>query len=142
MTQEIIRVSGDKVCLGDELQDVWFMQGGPAVVKHLFPYQGMLVSHIGQGSQNASFVGTSVQMTLCAKSSYRVSREVAQPAPKPARGLRRHEKDESRKLQAIVEQMNALHSEMGGRDKRPERIALSKCMKILDDAIKQGRAAR
>jgi hypothetical protein len=142
VTRETIQVSGRDVRLGDEFQDLWFMQGGPGVVKRLDPYKGSLLTVIGEGSQIASFVGTSIQMTLSAKTSYEVSRESVKSTPRPARGLRRYEKDESRKLQAIVEQMNALHSEMGGRDKRPERIALSKCMKILDDAIKQGRAAR
>lgn len=49
----------------------------------------------------------------------------------------RHEKDESPALRRLVEQMNRLHSNMGGRDARPERLALKKCMQILDEEIKR-----
>lgn len=47
------------------------------------------------------------------------------------RGLRQYEKDERRALMNIHSDMNLLHSQMGGRDRRPERIALLKCMRIL-----------
>lgn len=49
--------------------------------------------------------------------------------------LRQYEKDERQNLRKIVEQMNLLHSRMGGRDKRPERVALVKCMTILQKEI-------
>jgi hypothetical protein len=49
--------------------------------------------------------------------------------------LRKHEKDERQKLQEISDRMNILHCEMGGRDKRPERVALLKCMAILRKCI-------
>lgn len=45
--------------------------------------------------------------------------------------LRQYEKDESFAIQDLVEQMNLLHARMGGRDRRPERLALLRCMKIL-----------
>ncbi len=51
--------------------------------------------------------------------------------------LKKYEKDESRNLLKIKEQMNDLHARMGGRDKRPERKALMKCMEILDKEIKR-----
>jgi len=49
--------------------------------------------------------------------------------------LRKYEKDESRRLQRIVEQMNELHADMGGRDDRPERVALLKAMALLQSEI-------
>ena len=39
----------------------------------------------------------------------------------------------------MVEDMNRLHAQMGGRDGRPERVALLKCMAILDKEIKRSR---
>jgi hypothetical protein len=33
--------------------------------------------------------------------------------------------------------MNRLHARMGGRDRRPERLALMKCMKILRKEIER-----
>ena len=51
--------------------------------------------------------------------------------------LKKYEKDESRNLLKIKEQMNDLHARMGGRDKRPEREALMKCMEILDKEIER-----
>lgn len=57
-----------------------------------------------------------------------------------ANNLRQYEKDESQKLQRLVEDMNRLHAQMGGRDGRPERVALLKCMAILDKEIKRSRA--
>lgn len=55
--------------------------------------------------------------------------------------LRQYEKDESQNLRKIVEQMNNLHAQMGGRDSRPERKALVKAMTILQKEIDRGRAA-
>lgn len=57
-----------------------------------------------------------------------------------ANNLRQYEKDESQKLQRLVEDMNRLHALMGGRADRPERAALLKCMAILDKEIKRSRA--
>lgn len=57
-----------------------------------------------------------------------------------ANNLRQYEKAESQKLQRLVEDMNRLHALMGGRDDRPERVALLKCMAILDEEIKRSRA--
>lgn len=51
------------------------------------------------------------------------------------RGLKQYEKDERQNLQEIVRQMNLLHSNMGGRDNRPERLALHRCMRILQAEI-------
>lgn len=45
--------------------------------------------------------------------------------------LRQYETDQTDNLQKLVDQMNHLHSSMGGRDSRPERLALGLCMKIL-----------
>lgn len=45
--------------------------------------------------------------------------------------LRQYETDQTDNLQELVDQMNRLHSSMGGRDSRPERLALGLCMKIL-----------
>lgn len=52
-----------------------------------------------------------------------------------ANTVRTHEKDETQKLQKIVDSMNELHAKMGGRDLRPERVALEKCMSILTKEI-------
>lgn len=56
-----------------------------------------------------------------------------------ANTVRKHEKDESKRLQDIVDKMNKLHSDMGGRDNRPERVALEKCMSILAKEISRGK---
>lgn len=53
--------------------------------------------------------------------------------------LRQFEQDESAKLQRIINDMNQLHAEMGGRDRRPERLALMKCIKILANELEQAR---
>jgi hypothetical protein len=53
------------------------------------------------------------------------------------RGLRQYEKDERNNLRRLVNMMNDLHSVMGGRDKRPERKALVKCMNVLDKCINE-----
>ena len=45
--------------------------------------------------------------------------------------LRQYEKDERMNLMKIIESMNLLYATMGGRDSRPERKALLKCMQIL-----------
>lgn len=49
--------------------------------------------------------------------------------------LRKFEKDESQNLRKIVEQMNNLHARMGGRDGRPERVALLEAMAVLQKEI-------
>lgn len=143
MKREIIWVAGSDVRVGDELQSLWFMQGGPGLVKRLDPYRGLFVAALGEGTQVASFVGTSIQMTLCAKSTYEVSREGGNAKkPRATRGLRRHEEDETPALRDLSDQMNRLHAEMGGRDSRPERKALLKCMRILQKAIEDAGAGK
>lgn len=61
------------------------------------------------------------------------------PYPKEQKmsNLKKYEKDESRNLLKIMEQMNDLHARMGGRDTRPERKALIRCMGILDKEIER-----
>lgn len=49
--------------------------------------------------------------------------------------LRKYEKDERNNLRKIIDQMNRVHATMGGRDERPERLALLKCMQILQAEI-------
>ena len=49
--------------------------------------------------------------------------------------IRKYETDQTAELQNLVDQMNRLHSLMGGRDSRPERIVLIKCIKILSEEI-------
>lgn len=49
--------------------------------------------------------------------------------------LRKYEKDERQNLMRIAEDMNLLHARMGGRDARPERLALIKAMKALQKVI-------
>ena len=49
--------------------------------------------------------------------------------------LQQFEKDESQNLTDLLMRMNKLHAEMGGRDRRPERVALMKCMQIISREI-------
>jgi len=41
----------------------------------------------------------------------------------------------------LSERMNRLHADMGGRDKRPERLALIKCMNILRKEVERSATA-
>lgn len=50
---------------------------------------------------------------------------------------RKFEKDETPKLIRLAADMNKLHADMGGRDNRPERVALVKCMQILRAEIER-----
>jgi hypothetical protein len=68
-----MKLAGNEIKVGDEVQGLMF-NGGSAQVKTLTPYVGSLLSTIGEGSQIASFVGSSVEMTLCAKSYFDVQR--------------------------------------------------------------------
>lgn len=52
-----------------------------------------------------------------------------------------YEKDERGNLLRIIDDMNRLYSDMGGRDKRPERVALLKCMRILRKEIERSAIA-
>lgn len=52
-----------------------------------------------------------------------------------------YEKDERVNLLRIIDDMNCLYSDMGGRDKRPERVALLKCMRILRKEIERSAIA-
>ena len=47
------------------------------------------------------------------------------------------EKDERQSLRKIVDDMCELHANMGGRDHRPERVALLKAMDVLDACINE-----
>lgn len=51
--------------------------------------------------------------------------------------IRQYEKDERQRLLKIVEDMNLLHANMGGRDSRPERETLMRCMKIITREIER-----
>lgn len=51
--------------------------------------------------------------------------------------FKQHEKDERANLLRIIADIDRLYSEMGGRDKRPERVALLKCMRILRKEIER-----
>ena len=62
--------------------------------------------------------------------------------PLPARGLWRYEKDETSALRDLADEMNRLHAQMGGRDSRPEREALLKCMRLIEKAIEDARAGK
>lgn len=52
----------------------------------------------------------------------------------------KYEKDERLALMKIEQGMNVLHAEMGGRDNRPERVALVQCMAILRKEIERDRS--
>lgn len=56
------------------------------------------------------------------------------------RGLKQFEHDETHGLRKLVDQMNRLHADMGGRDSRPERRALIQAMKAIENGIQQARA--
>lgn len=49
--------------------------------------------------------------------------------------LKKFETCQRQVLIGLVERMNKAHAEMGGRDNRPERKALLKCMAILQKEI-------
>ena len=49
--------------------------------------------------------------------------------------LRQYEKSVLLELLDLTNRMNNLHSNMGGRDARPERVALLKCMRIIQKEI-------
>ena len=66
----------------------------------------------------------------------RKERNPAFNGPHLEQPMKQHEKDESKNLLKICEQMNELHAKMGGRDTRPERVALMECMEILHKVIK------
>ena len=51
--------------------------------------------------------------------------------------LKQYEKDERQRLRNLIEQMNILHAEMGGRDSRPERKVLMRCMNLLKKEIER-----
>ena len=53
--------------------------------------------------------------------------------------LRQYEKDESQNLRRIIDEMNRVHAQMGGRDSRPERVALMRAMRLLGRAIEKAR---
>ena len=53
------------------------------------------------------------------------------------RGLRQYEKDERSNLRKLVEQMNKLYADMGGRTNRPERKAILRAMRVLQMEIER-----
>ena len=71
-----------------------------------------------------------------------MSKKPDTPKPLPARGLLRYEKDETPALCDLADEMNRLHAQMGGRDSRPEREALLKCMRLIEKAIEDARAGK
>ena len=54
-----------------------------------------------------------------------------------ANNLRKYEQDETQRMREILNQMNTIHARMGGRDDRPERVALMQCMDILGKEIER-----
>lgn len=55
------------------------------------------------------------------------------------RGPKQYETCQRKNLLKLREQINLLHADMGGRDRRPERVALSKCMDILTKELDRPR---
>jgi len=54
---------------------------------------------------------------------------------------RQYETCQRKALLALLDQMNTLHATMGGRDRRPERLALSRCMRVLQKELDRSAAA-
>jgi hypothetical protein len=54
---------------------------------------------------------------------------------------KKYEKCERKALLDLSERMNRLHADMGGRDRRPERLALIKCMNILRKELERSATA-
>ena len=54
---------------------------------------------------------------------------------------RQYETSQRKELLALMDQMNRLHAEMGGRDRRPERLALVRCMNVLRKELDRSAAA-
>ena len=50
---------------------------------------------------------------------------------------KQYEQDERANLRRIIDDMDRLYSEMGGRDSRPERKAPRKCMRILQAEVER-----
>lgn len=71
---QTLTVSGADVRVGDEFPSLWFLRGGPGVVKVLMPYTGCL--DLGAGSQIAVFAGAGFDMTLAATTTYTVQRVI------------------------------------------------------------------
>lgn len=65
-----IQKYGKDIQVGDVIE-VWF-NGGQAQVNQLTPYEGSLLEVLGEGTQIASFRGCSSEITLCAKSVYKL----------------------------------------------------------------------
>jgi hypothetical protein len=55
--------------------------------------------------------------------------------------MKKHEHCERKNLLRLRDDMNRLHASMGGRDNRPERVALVKCMDILTDELNRSAKA-
>ena len=53
------------------------------------------------------------------------------------RGLKQYEKDEHLNISKLRDDLYHLHDTMGGRDNRPERVALRKSAAILDREIQR-----
>lgn len=51
--------------------------------------------------------------------------------------MKKYEKCERIGILKLREEMNDLHALMGGRDNRPERVALSKCIDILTKELER-----
>lgn len=63
------------------------------------------------------------------------------PEEQKVNDLQKYERDESKNLLKLVEQMNHLHARMGGRDNRPERVALLKAMDVLVAELNRAKTA-
>lgn len=74
MKSTALRLSGAEVRVGDEFSALWFMRGCPGVVKELRRYSGPLLDVLGEGTQIASFVGSSIETTLPAREWFDVTR--------------------------------------------------------------------
>lgn len=53
------------------------------------------------------------------------------------KGFQQYEKDERHNMLQLLDIMNKLHANMGGRDTRPERVALSECMRIITKELER-----
>lgn len=58
------------------------------------------------------------------------------------KAFQKYEKDERHNMLRLLDIMNKLHADMGGRNKRPERVALSECMRIITKELERSAQAQ
>lgn len=135
MNKRPMTIPGSELKVGDQFKSVWFTSCGPGTIKSIRSHK----PQDGDDIASVSFEETHIEMTVFPDERYSILRD---RQVSKSRGLRALEKDESAALRDLSDQMNRLHAQMGGRDSRPERKALVKCMRLIEKAIEEVRAGK